>query len=317
MRFIKRERIILPALMALLILAPAGLTGCGGEKIQVTIQENNVTTKLESTPGRTVQEILDEAELKAGDQDEVSPAADTTVTEDGAAITLKRHAAVSIVDEDHSYDVELCGATVDEALQEAGITLGRDDSVDCNRAAYLQEGMTIHVTRVRHIVLKVNGKARKVKTSARTVKDLFAEQDIEIGKEDRLNVTESDRIEEGAKIVLDLVSTKEEKVTEDIPYETQTKYSAALNKGTSQVTRAGVTGKKEVTYRVTYVNGQEEKRTKVSEKVLQQPVAQIVTQGTKAVRTVVSRQKVLDCDGSGHGYYIIKYSDGTESYQTF
>ena len=106
-------------------------------------------------------------------------------------------------------------------------------------------------------------------------------------------------------------------MTEDIPYETQTQYSAALNKGTSQVTRAGVTGKKEVTYRVTYVNGQEEKRTKVSEKVLQQPVAQIVTQGTKAVRTVVSRQKVLDCDGSGHGYYIIKYSDGTESYQTF
>ena len=307
MRFTEKNRIILPALMALLILATVGLTGCGGEKIQVTIQENNVTTKLESTPGRTVQEILDEAELKAGDQDEVSPAADTTVTEDGAAITLKRHAAVSIVDEDHSYDVELCGATVDEALQEAGITLGRDDSVDCNRAAYLQEGMTIHVTRVRHIVLKVNG----------TVKDLFAEQDIEIGKEDRLNVTESDRIEEGAKIVLDLVSTKEEKVTEDIPYETQTKYSAALNKGTSQVTRAGVTGKKEVTYRVTYVNGQEEKRTKVSEKVLQQPVAQIVTQGTKAVRTVVSRQKVLDCDGSGHGYYIIKYSDGTESYQTF
>ena len=76
-------------------------------------------------------------------------------------------------------------------------------------------------------------------------------------------------------------------------------------------------GEKEVTYRVTYVNGKEEARKKLSEKVLKEPVAEIVIKGTKPTRTVTSRQKVMDCDGSGHGYWIITYSDGTTEYQEF
>ena len=62
---------------------------------------------------------------------------------------------------------------------------------------------------------------------------------------------------------------------------------------------------------------EEEARKKLSEKVLKEPVAEIVIKGTKPARTVVSRQKVMDCDGSGHGYWIITYSDGTTSYQEF
>ena len=34
-------------------------------------------------------------------------------------------------------------------------------------------------------------------------------------------------------------------------------------------------------------------------------------------KTVVSKQAVYDCDGSGHGYYVIKWSDGTETYEEF
>lgn len=34
-------------------------------------------------------------------------------------------------------------------------------------------------------------------------------------------------------------------------------------------------------------------------------------------RTVVGRQTVDDCDGSGHGYYIISHSDGTTEYEDY
>jgi hypothetical protein len=34
-------------------------------------------------------------------------------------------------------------------------------------------------------------------------------------------------------------------------------------------------------------------------------------------KTVVSKQAVADCDGSGHGYYVITYSDGTVEYQDY
>lgn len=47
-------------------------------------------------------------------------------------------------------------------------------------------------------------------------------------------------------------------------------------------------------------------------------VNQLVMQGTKPKgKTVVSRERVDDCDGSGHGYYIITYSDGSVEYQDY
>ena len=62
---------------------------------------------------------------------------------------------------------------------------------------------------------------------------------------------------------------------------------------------------------------------KVKEKVIKEPVSKIVTEGTKekpqqssqkssgSGKHIVSKRKVPDCDGSGHGYWEIKYSDGT------
>ena len=66
----------------------------------------------------------------------------------------------------------------------------------------------------------------------------------------------------------------------------------------------------------------------VEEKVIQEAVNEIVTYGTKTAaaapapgessgKTVVSKQEVLDCDGSGHGYYDITYSDGSHEYIEF
>lgn len=34
-------------------------------------------------------------------------------------------------------------------------------------------------------------------------------------------------------------------------------------------------------------------------------------------RKIVSREKIYDCDGSGRGYYIIKWSDGEVEYKDF
>ncbi len=309
-------------LLISVICLAALLSGCGssGPMIAVSVVDRNITTQAEFSAGSTVQEILQEAELTLGSQDEVEPALDTQVTEDGANITIRRYAKVKVIDEDTETEVEMLGGNASDALQEAKITLGADDSIDCSPEAYLQDGMTIVVTRVRTISLTVNGEEKQVKTSARTVKQLFEEENIKVGKEDRLNVKESDPIADGAKIVLDYVSTKEEKVEQAIAYGTETQYSDSMNKGQSKVSRSGVNGKKELTYKVTYVNGKEESRELIGEKIIQNPVNQIVVYGTKEVapaRTIVSRQKVYDCDGSGHGYEIITYSDGTESYVDF
>lgn len=134
------------------------------------------------------------------------------------------------------------------------------------------------------------------------------------------------------------IEVKEETVEEVINFETKKQYSDALNEGTSEVRVKGANGIKEVTYSVTYVDGEETERELVSEKVIKEATAQIIVYGTKKVEvettaaapsrppadlskypegSVVSVQAVDDCDGSGHGYYTITLTDGTVDYQEY
>ena len=54
--------------------------------------------------------------------------------------------------------------------------------------------------------------------------------------------------------------------------------------------------------------------------MIKEPVSALVVYGTRAAqttetgKTVVSKVAVPDCDGSGHGYYVITYSDGSVEY---
>ena len=332
---------VLAGLLAVLCTVMFCLAGCGGGKeITAKVTDSGVVTEVTTSEGKTVEEVLKAGEITLGEKDEVEPAADTKVTEEANAITIKRYAKVKIVNGDETKEVELVGGTAADALKKADITLGKNDSIDVKETDYLKDGQTIKVTRALNISLTENGKTKNVKTTAATVKDFLKEQDLTVGKDDRLNVKETDKLKDGDKIVLDRVTTKTETVEESIPYTSESQYSDSMDQGTSQVTQNGVNGAKTVTYTVTYVNGTEESRQQVSEEVTQNPVNEIVTYGTKVKapepapsqpessapaesqpasggRTVVSKQKVDDCDGSGHGYYIIKYSDGTEEYEDY
>ena len=73
--------------------------------------------------------------------------------------------------------------------------------------------------------------------------------------------------------------------------------------------QSGENGEKEVTYRVTYVDGKEESREEISSKVVKEPVDRIVRSGTRAEKTIVRKWKEVDCDGTIIWHY--EYSDGS------
>lgn len=75
---------------------------------------------------------------------------------------------------------------------------------------------------------------------------------------------------------------------ETIPYETETTNDSSKAQGYAVVTQEGEDGSKYVTARVTYVNGVEESRTILSEKVTAQPVTEKITRGTKQNVTYVA-----------------------------
>lgn len=75
-------------------------------------------------------------------------------------------------------------------------------------------------------------------------------------------------------------TSKEETITQAIPFLKSEQKDNTLPKGETKISVAGVPGELKTTYKITYVNGVETKREKVSEVVTKQPVTQITLVGT-------------------------------------
>lgn len=294
------------------------LTGCSNNLMTVNIYDCQTQTKLTAREGKTVEQLLEEAEIFVDKQDVVTPALEEKITDGKSEIRIERHAQATVVTEEAEITVDLTGGKVQDALDEAGVTLVKNDFVDHNLEAYLTDGMQISVVHRMAISLVADGKTIECLTQADTVQEFLAEQKVELGDLDRVTPKVSAALSDGTKVVVKRVEIKEVVENELIDFETTVTYSNSMVVGSSRITKEGINGEKRVTYQVTYVDGKEESRKVVREEVLKEAVNQEIVQGSKPKgKTVVSRQRVEDCDGSGHGYYIITYSDGTVEYQDF
>ncbi len=318
------------------------MTACG-QNVKVKINDAGVITEADANTDMTVKEILDKAGISLGEKDETEPKAEAKL-DSAEEITVKRYAKVTVKMGKDEKTVELVGATVEDAVKKAGFKLDDSTALDVDKDAYLKDGMVITISESVEVSLTADGKTNKCKTHAATVKDFLDEQKITLGEYDEVSPKLEDKIKEGLKITVKRVEYKEETKKESIAFETEEKQSDSLAAGETQVTQEGSNGEKEVKYKVKYVDGKAVSKEKISEKVIKEPVNQIVTVGTAvqsnnagngnnnsgsqnsqsgqqseapAGKQVVSKQKVLDCDGSGHGYYVITYSDGSVEYEEF
>lgn len=293
------------------------MTGCGSEKVNIVIYDGQTETKLIAKPGKTVEALLKEAEIWVDDKDVVCPNLATDITIDNMRITISRHASVLVTAEDKTVTVEMTGGKVKDALKEADIELVKNDYVNHDLNACLTDGMNLSVVHRLAVSLTADGDTGEYLTQAHTVEAFLQEHNIVLGEYDRVKPKLSGELSDGTKIVVKRVEIKEMEQVEPVSYETEVTYSASMLAGTSRIIREGENGEKRVTYRVTYVDGKEESREVIKEEILKEAVNQIVQQGSKPRKTVVSKERVDDCDGSGHGYYIITYSDGSVEYQDY
>lgn len=334
---------------AVISLMAVTLCSCGAKAVNVTIKDRGETSTVEGTEDMTVEQLLQKAELKLGSKDEVEPKKDVKWSEAKAKeITIKRYAKVTVVFDTEKKEVELVGGTVADAIDKAGFKLTDGVEADKEKDSYLEDGMTITLTKANSVTLTVDGKTTVYNTKSATVKDFLNEHKVKLGKDDEVKPSAGTKLKDGDEVVVKRVEYKEEKRKEKVKFTTENVNDPDLTAGETKVTQQGVEGEKEVTYKVKYVDGKATDKKKLSEKVTKEPVNEIIANGTKqesvveqssqvshvtqqssqasqasqapqaaTQRTVVSKQKVLDCDGSGHGYYVIKYSDGNEEYEEF
>lgn len=300
------------------------LAGCGSkDTIDVSIEDGQVTTVITVDRNSTVEDILDEAELTVADEDDVTPALQDSVS-DGASIVISRKNSVSIAENGVTENtVTVMGGTVQDVLDKEDIALGEYDLINHDPGAFLTDGMVIDITRRIAVSLNVDGETEQIITSAKTVSELLEEQNISVGDKDRLSMARDAAIRNNDTLTIERVDVRKITETEAVAYDTETEYSDDMYSDESAVKQEGLDGEKQVTYSVTYVDGKESDRKLVEEKITKDPVDEIILQGTKQRevvdpgKTVVSKTKNYDCDGSGHGWYTITYSDGSVEYEDF
>ena len=338
----KKSLLKLAALLTAVCLLSGLLAACGGEEVKLEINDMGAKTEVTTSTDKTVKQTLESAEIKLGEKDETEPALDTKITKETKEILVKRYAKVTVVYGDEKKEVELVGGTVADAVEKAAFKTEDGVTPDVPATDYLKDGMTINLVKGIKVELTVDGKTNEYATKAATVKDFLDEQKVKLGEDDEVSEKLDAAIKDGMKIVVKRVEYKEETKTEEVDFKTEEKYSDSLASGTSEVTQEGVKGEKEVTYKVKYVDGKEDSRESINEKVTKEPVNKIVTYGSASNSDSgsgnsgsgggsdngggdngassqqeevyeVSRVDYPDCDGSGHGYYHIVYSDGSEA----
>lgn len=255
--------------------------GCA-QSVTVEVIDGSTKSEVETQTGVTVEDVLNDAGIKVGEGDETDPVLDEKITSETKTITVKRYAKVTIINGSETEVVELVGATVADALEQAGITLGEGDETDIALSEYLENGMTITVLKPKNVAIVLDGVSENITTKAETVKDLLAERSITLGEGDTIDVDMDEPLAEGVVITIETaqyIADKNAQAQAEAAALAKQQTTSSSNSSNSNSSNSGSEG--------------------------------------SSGPTIVSKTKVPNCDDESHGYYEITYSDGSVSYQEY
>ena len=311
------SRVALISLLTLVVLALAGTTlGYAKMSKNVTLSLDGQAQQVHAL-GSTVGDVLDAQGIDVSEHDVVAPSVDEQVS-DGDRITVRfgRELELKVDGEPQSYWVT--ATSVSTALSQIGRTFTGADLSASRGAEISREGLVLSVTTPKTFQIKVgDGKLVKKHLAALTVEDVLHKLGVKFDKDDVVKPALDTEVADGDRVVVTKVKVLTKSVDgEAIHFDTVEKSDSSMLKGEQKVERAGVDGRRDVTYRLTYRNGKLVTTKVLRQDVTRKPVAELLTVGTKAEVTsnFASGSSVWDalakCEAggnwatnTGNGYY--------------
>lgn len=245
----------------------------------ITVYEAGKQTNLLAYCGDTVEKTLADNNIIMKDEDQVTPARGALISA-GMKIEILRSCKITVTADGKSQTYQLTNATVQDALNAAGVTVGEQDSVNYDVDEPLFDKMHIRVSRLVTITVTADGETKTYQTSGSTVEAALKHCGIQLSADDRLNVSRAACPTDGMEITVTRVETHEETKTETIDYLVEYQDTEALYEGETELITQGQSGEKEVTYKLIYVGGELVDREVVSEQVICDPISAVYLRGT-------------------------------------
>ncbi len=171
--------------------------------------------------------------------------------------------------------------TVGEFIRQNDLELNQDDKIYPPRNVELFGGMRIMVQKSIPVKIEVDGKEIEKNIFGRTVREAVRESGVKLNPADKVEPELDNLIYDNLEIVITRIEHKEIVETKEIGYEVVEKKDKNLKWRTKKVKQKGKKGEKEIKYLVTYKNGEEVKRKKLSFRIVKKPVEEITVIGTK------------------------------------
>ena len=268
----------LAAQALVLALVVGATTAFAGLHKSVTVDVDGEVRTLDVV-ARTVEDALRAAGVEVAAGDEVTPALETTVPDDGTVVV--RRSRELLVEVDGSVRlVQTTAGTVAEVLAELGLRDGARASA--SRGSALGRD-TLRFSTEKTVHVTFDGATVDLTTTAPTVREALQELGIVLGELDLVSVSLDASTVDGLVVMVTRVGTDIRSDTSAMPFETVEEEDPRLPVGSTVVDIEGVAGTHVVSYVAHVVGGQEVGRTILAERVVRAPVDEVVRVGTMPV----------------------------------
>ncbi|MDQ0092631.1 resuscitation-promoting factor [Paeniglutamicibacter psychrophenolicus] len=263
------------AVLTALILGLVMFVGAG-KTIAVAIDGQSQSV---STRAATVGDVLKDSAIPVGDRDVVTPALDAPVA-DGALIDIKRNKSVNVSIDGVDRVVHTTGLTVADVVDQLNVS-EKAQIAQGPALALAALSTPIDISTPKDVSIKVDGKTKKLNTTAETVEAVLEEAKLTLGKDDELNAKATDAVTDEMKLKIVRVETKTVTKTKVVAHGTDTTKDSDALVGSKKTLVKGKDGERTLTYTVTLRDGKETDRKLEADKLTTKAVDAEVSVGTK------------------------------------
>jgi len=308
-----RSKTVLATLTAVALLSAAGTTfGYAALSNSVTLSIDGKPREI-SSMGNTVGEVLESQGIEIGEHDIVAPDLDEPV-EDGTLINIRFGRPLELTVDGISTTHWVTSTDVSSALGEVGRTF-QDARLSTSRGLTISRyGLDLEVITPKELTLVLAGKKPvKRELPALTVEDALEQMGVDLGVHDRATPGRAHQLEDGDRIVFTNVRWARKAIKgEVVGFKTIEQEDDSMTQGTTSVVRSGQDGKRNVSYRLIFRNGQLVKRHVMSTTMVRKPVPALINVGTAAAYATGSTvwDALARCESggnwainTGNGYY--------------
>ncbi len=218
-----------------------------------------------------------------------------------------------VVDGDSRY-VRTGADTVGALLEQAEIPVGPADVVTPSPATPVTDGMTVVVRHAIPVTVTIAGEEISLEVIGSTVADALVAAGLDPGRGITVTPPLDAPLYPGMVIETTDVLVRAAEERFEIPYDVVTENDPTLPQGTRSIKRHGEAGSGVRVYRVLVSGGEESARTLVEERVVAEPVSEVVLVGTKrASGQVPARARAAAAEPPAQGRTLTVTATGYSS----